>query len=188
MTVHAYLRTSTTDQTNGIEAQRLAITSRFSDVVEHVEHASGKNLSGRPVFTTLIESLADGDTLVVAKLDRFARSVADAVETARLLMGKGVRLVVLDLDMDFSTPIGKLVFSVLASVAEFERDMISQRTKDGLAAVKANGTQLGRPSGVDCEWVASLRNEYGFSIREISERTGYSKSAVQRCLSREGLS
>lgn len=188
MTVHAYLRTSTTDQTNGIEAQRLAITSRFSDVVEHVEHASGKNLSGRPVFTSLISTLESGDTLVVAKLDRFARSVADAVETAGLLMNKGVRLVVLDLDMDFSTPIGKLVFSVLASVAEFERDMISQRTKDGLAAVKAAGTVLGRQSGVDCEWVVRLRSDYGMSLREIAERTGYSKSSVQRCLSREGIS
>jgi DNA invertase Pin-like site-specific DNA recombinase len=186
MAEHSYLRTSTEDQTNGIAAQRLAIELRFPAVVEHVEHASGKNMTGRPVFTELIDSLGEGDTLVVAKLDRFARSVADAVETASYLMDKGVRLVVLDLDMDFSTPIGKLVFSVLASVAEFERNMISQRTKDGLAVVKASGTVLGKPSSVDCEWVATLRG-YGYSHREIAERTGYSKSAVQRCISREGL-
>ena len=188
MTVYSYLRTSTADQLNGIDAQRTAIAARYPVTVESVEHASGKSLTGRPIFTALVDSLKEGDTLVVSKLDRFARSVADAVETADNLMSRGVNLVVLDMDLDFGTPIGKLVFSVLASVAEFERSMISSRTKDGLAAVKASGKQLGRPSGVDCEWVTRLRSDYGMSMREISERTGYSKSAVHRCLSREGLS
>lgn len=182
MTTHSYLRTSTDDQQYGIEAQRTAIAVRFPDSVEHIEHASGKNLSGRPVFTALVDSLQDGDTLVVAKLDRFARSVEDAVAVAGRLMQRGVRLVVLDLDMDFGTPIGKLVFSVLAAVAEFERNMISQRTKDGLAAAKSSGVRLGRASLVDCDAVLRLRAG-GMSIRAIADTTGYSKSAIQRCLS-----
>jgi DNA invertase Pin-like site-specific DNA recombinase len=183
MTIHAYLRTSTDDQQYGIEAQRTAIAARFPTVVEHVEHASGKNLKGRPVFSALVESLGAGDTLVVAKLDRFARSVEDAVSVAKRLMDKGVGLVVLDLDMDFSTPIGKLVFSVLASVAEFERNMISSRTRDGLAAAKAQGVTLGRRSNIDCDLVTALHIK-GMSIRQIVEETGYSRSAVQRCLVR----
>lgn len=185
VTVHAYLRTSTDDQVYGIDAQRAAIATRFTDTVEHVEHASGKNLKGRPVFTTLVETLGEGDTLVVAKLDRFARSVEDAVAVSGVLMQRGVRLVVLDLDMDFGTPIGKLVFSVLAAVAEFERNMIASRTRDGLAAAKASGVRLGRPSDVDCDRVLELRAA-GQSVRAIAEITGHSRSAVQRCLAREG--
>lgn len=181
MTTHAYLRTSTDDQQYGIDAQRTAIAMRFPEHVEHVEHASGKNLAGRPVFSALVESLNDGDILVVAKLDRFARSVEDAVAVAGRLMQRGVRLVVLDLDMDFGTPIGKLVFSVLAAVAEFERNMISQRTKDGLAAAKASGVRLGRTSAIDCDTVLAMRAG-GMTVRQVAAATGYSKSAVQRCL------
>jgi DNA invertase Pin-like site-specific DNA recombinase len=183
VTTHAYLRTSTEDQTYGIEAQRSAIAVRFPSVVEHVEHASGKSVSGRPVFSALIDEVKRGDVLVVAKLDRFARSVEDAVSVAGDLTERGVRLVVLDLDMDFSSPIGKLVFSVLASVAEFERDMISSRTKDGLAAAKAQGVTLGRQSRVDCDQVMILRRK-GLTVREIAAEIGCSKSAVQRCISR----
>lgn len=184
MTVHAYLRTSTDDQTYGIDAQRAAIVQRFPEFTEHVEHASGKNVSGRPVFSALIKSLTEGDVLVVSKLDRFARSVEDAVSVASDLMSRGVRLVVLDLDMDFSSPIGKLVFSVLASVAEFERNMISSRTKDGLAAAKRQGVALGRRSALDCDTVLALRRK-GLTVREIAAETGASKSAVQRCLGQQ---
>jgi len=185
MTVHAYLRTSTDDQVYGIDAQRTAISGRFSEFVEHVEHASGKSLSGRPVFTDLVDSLVEGDVLVVAKLDRFARSVEDAVAVAGNLTARNIRLVVLDLDMDFASPVGRLVFSVLASVAEFERNMISQRTKDGLAAARKSGVALGRASGIDCDEVLALR-EGGMSIREIAAHTGSSRSAIQRCLARKG--
>lgn len=183
MTVHAYLRTSTDDQTYGIDAQRSAIAQRFPEFVEHVEHASGKSVSGRPVFSALIKSLTEGDVMVVSKLDRFARSVEDAVSVASDLMERKVRLVVLDLDMDFSSPVGRLVFSVLASVAEFERNMISTRTKDGLAAAKAQGVSLGRRSVIDCDRVLLLRRK-GLTVREIAEETGFSRSAVQRCLAR----
>lgn len=183
MAVYAYLRTSTDDQVWGIEAQRLAISARFPECTEHIEHASGKDLAGRPVFTTLVQGLSKGDVLVVAKLDRFARSVEDAVSVASTLMDRGVRLVVLDLDMDFGTPIGKLVFSVLAAVAEFERNMISQRTRDGLAAARSSGISLGRTSAVDRDAVLDL-HEAGLSVREIAGRTGSSRSAVQRCLDR----
>lgn len=184
MSVHSYLRTSTDDQQHGIEAQRQAIAARYPDTIEHVEHASGKSTVGRPVFTDLVESLSDGDVLVVSKLDRFARSVEDAVSVASDLMGRGVNLVVLDLGMEIGTPIGKLVFSVLAAVAEFERDMISQRTKDGLAAAAASGVVLGRQSEVDADRVMELRT-LGLTVREIAVETGYSRSAVQRCIKRE---
>lgn len=183
MTVHAYLRTSTDDQTYGIDAQRVAIAARFPVTVEHVEHASGKSASGRPVFIAMLGEAVKGDTIVVSKLDRFARSVEDAVSIASDLTDRGVSLVVLDLDMDFSSPIGRLVFSVLASVAEFERNMISARTKDGLAAAKRQGVVLGNRSTIDCEQVLLLRRK-GLTVREIATETGFSRSAVQRCIAR----
>jgi len=183
MTTYAYLRTSTEDQQHGIEAQRQAIAARYPQVVEVVEHASGKSVAGRPMFTELIGTVQPGDTLVVSKLDRFARSVEDAVSVASALMERKVNLVVLDLGMEIDTPIGRLVFSVLAAVAEFERDMISQRTKDGLAAAAASGVRLGRHSEVDSARVNELR-ALGLSVREIATETGFSRSAVQRCLKR----
>lgn len=187
MTTYAYLRTSTADQQYGIDAQRSAILARFPDVVENVEHASGKNVSARPVFRTLLDTVQPGDTLVVAKLDRFARSVVDAVTVATDLRTRGVNLVILDMQLDMSTPVGELVFNVLASVAQFERSMISQRTRDGLAAAKAGGAKLGRKSSVSadtcnaiCQWY-----ENGYTVREIAAAFNLSKSTVFRCLNQE---
>lgn len=181
--IYAYLRTSTADQVHGLSAQRSTITSRYTPDEWREEHASGKNTKGRPVFTKLLTELKAGDTLVVSKLDRFARSVGDAVAIAEDLARRGVNLVIMDLNLDFATPIGKLMFNLLASVAEFERGLISQRTKDSLAVVRASGRVLGNSSELDCELVLQLRSQ-GLSIRGIAGRLGYSKSAVQRCLER----
>lgn len=184
--IYGYIRTSTADQIHGIGVQRATITSKYTPDVWREEHASAKNTKGRPVFTKLLTELKSGDTLVVSKLDRFARSVGDAVAVAEDLDKRGVNLVIMDLNLDFATPIGKLMFSLLASVAEFERGLISQRTKESLAVVKATGQVLGNSSELDCDAVMSLRAD-GLSIREIAGRLGYSKSAVQRCLERSAL-
>lgn len=181
-TVHGYIRTSTVDQVHGLSAQRHAITSRFPEVDEwHLEHASGKNVKGRPVFSSVIAELKPGDTFIVSKLDRFARSVGDAVAIAEDLDRRGINLVILDLNLDFATPIGKLMFNLLASVAEFERGLISQRTKDSLAVISASGKTLGHPSKLDCDRVYEL-SDLGHSVRAIASALEYSKSAVQRCL------
>lgn len=143
--IYAYLRTSTADQVYGIDAQREAISRLYTPDEWYEEHASGKDIKGRPVFTELLNRLEPGDTLVVSKLDRFARSVSDAVTIANDLQQRKVNLVVLDMQLDLASPMGKLVFSVLAAVAEFERNMISVRTADGMAAAKRSGRHVGRP-------------------------------------------
>lgn len=185
MAVHAYLRTSTADQVNGIEAQRSLILARYPQAVEHVEHATGKSLDARPVFTELISSLQPGDTLVVSKLDRFARSVIDAVTIASDLSARQVGFVSLDLNVDLTSPMGKLAFTMLSAVAEFERDLIAERTRNGLAVVRAKGTRLGRPTvdDVTCEAIMRM-SEAGCSIRSIAAALAVSKSAVQRCIAR----
>lgn len=184
MTIYSYLRTSTSDQLNGIEVQRDTIATRYQTTIEVVEHASGKNASGRPLFTKLLSELQPGDKLVVSKLDRFARSVTDALTIMTDLAQRGVGFVCLDMDVDTSTPVGRLVFTIMSAFAEFERNLISERTTAGLAVVRANGQQLGKPSTLDCDEVYQLVHDRSLSIREAAEILGTSKSAVQRCLKR----
>ena len=88
------------------------------------------------------------DALVVTKMDRLARSVLNAADIMRSAQEQGWSLVVLDLGMDLSTPSGKAMYNMLATFAELERDMISSRTKDGLAAARAKGKQIGRKSAI----------------------------------------
>lgn len=148
MTVYAYCRVSTDQQDNGIDAQKSAINrSGYVPDVWIEEHASGKNVAGRPLFEGVLASLAVGDTLIVSKLDRFARSVVDAATVAQDLVKRDVNLVILDLGVDIRTPVGQLIFNVLAAVAEFERSLISQRTKDGMSEAKRKGQHMGRPKG-----------------------------------------
>lgn len=156
MRVIGYARVSTDEQAAsgaGMAAQRAAIAAeaerRGWTVVELVEDGgwSAKDLR-RPGIARTLELLAAGeaDTLVVAKLDRLSRSMLDfagLMETARR---QGWAVVALDVNVDTTTPSGEMVAGVTAVVAQYERRLIGQRTRDGLAAKRAQGVRLGRPS------------------------------------------
>ena len=148
MTVYAYLRVSTDDQDHGVDAQRAAISKVVQVDEWFEERASGKSLDGRPVLVNLLDRVCDEKaTLVVGKLDRLGRSVVDVLNVFERLQECGASIKVLDMGIDTSTPAGEMMLTVLAAFAQFERRMISQRTKDGLAAAKAKGVKLGRPVG-----------------------------------------
>ena len=152
--VIGYVRVSTEDQGKsglGLEAQTEAIQlkarSRGWEVVRIAKDvASGKSMNGRH---ELLEALADlkahrADGLVATKLDRLSRSTIDFATLLETARKQGWHVVMLDLDLDTSTPTGKLIASVLANVAQFEREMIGQRTREALAVARTRGTRLGR--------------------------------------------
>lgn len=180
MKTYAYLRVSTDQQDHGVDAQRATIIK--SVVVDEwfEERASGKNTTGRPVFTELLDRVcAEQATLVVSKLDRLGRSVIDVLSVFERFKQCGAAIKVIDMGIDTSTPAGKMMLTVLAAFAEFERDMIRQRTKEGLAAAKAKGVVLGRPARVDRAAVFEMLDS-GHKYPEIAAALGCSTRTVAR--------
>ena len=147
--VFAYCRVSTVDQTTEnqireIEAAGFAIQPRRA-VAETI--SGSLQASARPAFAKLLERLEPGDVLVVTKLDRLGRNAIDVRQTVEQLAGRGVRVHCLALGgVDLTAPAGKMTMQVIAAVAEFERDLLVERTQAGLARAKGEGKTLGRPA------------------------------------------
>jgi DNA invertase Pin-like site-specific DNA recombinase len=149
----AYLRCSTEEQAlngNGLDAQRRTVTAEAERRGWQVEVVADEGLSGKYVNAGLrscLDQLSAGraDALIVSKLDRLARSVLHSADILNLAREQGWDLVICDLGVDLSSPQGRAMANMLATFAEFERDMISVRTREGLAAAKARGKQIGRP-------------------------------------------
>jgi DNA invertase Pin-like site-specific DNA recombinase len=123
-------------------------------------------------------------TIVVAKLDRLARSVRHLTNLVAELDALGADLVVTDQGIDTATPTGKLLFHVLAAIGEFERDLIVERTKAGVAAARRRGRVPGRPRALEAEQVARARRlaASGHSVRQIAEMLGCSRATAHRAV------
>lgn len=180
--VVAYLRVSTDEQAAsgaGIEAQRVAINTEVERrgwvLLETFTDAgvSGKSITGRPALADALATVERGDagTLIVAKLDRLSRSLLDFASLMKRAQDVGWNLVALDLGIDLSTPAGEFLASVMASAAQWERRIISQRTKDALAVKRAAGVHLGRRSTlpVAVGLRISLERRQGKSLRQIAQ-------------------
>lgn len=181
MTTIGYARVSTNDQNT--DAQHDALTAAGCDRV-FTDHTSGK-LARRPQLDALLDYVRPGDVVVITKLDRLGRSVGNLVELAAELAGQEVDLRVLDQGIDTSTPGGKLTFHILAAMAEFERDMISERTRDGLAAARARGRTGGRPAKMTPAKLATARQLYDagqHTVAQIADVIGVSRATVHRAL------
>jgi DNA invertase Pin-like site-specific DNA recombinase len=129
-----YARTSTVEQEAGLEAQERDLKAAgcerlFSERVSSVAR--------RKALEEALEFAREGDALVVTKLDRLARSVADLVEIERRLKAKGIALRILALDLDTAMPTGRLMVNLLGSIAQFERELMLERQREGVAAAKA---------------------------------------------------
>lgn len=178
MRILGYVRTSTDEQTNGTEAQRARLRQeakeRGWDLTIIEEHASGKTLARRPVLQNALKRLDAGevDGLVVTKLDRLARSVIDFASILQRSSTNGWAFISLDLALDTSTPNGRFTAHVLAAVAQLERDLISQRTRESLAVVKSRGVQLGHPSTVTAKTSAKIvtLRDSGLGWRQIASK------------------
>src|SRR6056297_1584808 len=136
-----YARTSTLEQTAGLEAQRDALKAIGC---ERVWEEQTSSIGLRESLTGAMSFCRDGDTLVVTKLDRLARSVRHLGEIIEELESKNVGLRILDLGLDTSNATGKLMLNVLGSVAQFEREMMLERQREGIAKAKALGKYKGR--------------------------------------------
>lgn len=165
--VIGYTRVSTAEQAdNGhsLDAQRHAISERAEREGWDVEWASDPGCSGKninPDLARALEKLAGGraDALVVAKMDRLARSVAHAADILRTAQDQGWNLIVLDLGIDLATPQGRALAQMLAVFAELERELISRRIKDGMAQRKRDGKPVGRRRVASTAVVKRICNE-----------------------------
>ncbi len=191
MHVALYARVSTSGQNPEVQLDPLrAYAERRSLVVvdEYIDHGHSGSKARRPALDRLTADarLRRFDAVVCVKLDRVFRSVHHLTSLATEFEALGVDLIVTDQSIDTSTPAGRLLFHVLGSMAEFERDLICERTKAGMAAAKKRGSRIGRPRkvvGPDTFKVQKMR-ESGMSYRAIAADVGCSHRSVQRALDR----
>lgn len=179
MAVIAYARVSTTQQDHTTQVERLRVAG-----AEKVFTEKRSGLDGdRPELARCLEYAREGDTLIVTKLDRLARSTADLYRIVTGLTDKGVAFKVLDdAAVDTSSRTGKLVMGVLALIAEFETEIRRERQMEGIAKAKAEGRTGGRPALVTeaiRKDILKLRKE-GDSIRAIAAAVGLSKATVHK--------
>lgn len=178
--VFGYARVSTEDQS--LNMQLDALTKYGVDEI-YQEKESGKDTK-RPQLALMLSQLREGDKVVIYKLDRISRSTKHLIELSELFAEKKVDFVSLQDGVDTSTAIGRFFFRVLASIAELERDILSERTKAGLAAARARGRLGGAPSKDKKQVEKAIRmyRDGNLTISEISEATSVSKATLYRYL------
>lgn len=148
--MYGYCRVSTDEQAVGLQADALMRAGVACDNVFTDMGVSGAMPAmERPGFAALLAQVSAGDTITVWKLDRLGRSVIDLLETAQMLRERGVHLKSLTEELNTGTPMGKMFFTIIASVAEMERAVLSERTRAGIAAARARGARVGRPPVAD---------------------------------------
>jgi DNA invertase Pin-like site-specific DNA recombinase len=185
--VALYFRVSTSDQTPDAQIHELRIYAEqrgFNIVAEFVETASGATRS-RPELARMMEIVRKRkvDIVLVWAFDRFARSTSHLATTLEEFQALGVDFVSYSQQIDTTTPAGKLTFHVLAAIAEFEREMIRERVRSGMAAAKQRGTRSGNPIGrpkQTASQVSDMRRlrKKGLSYRQIAKQLGVSPATV----------
>ncbi|CAI1241831.1 Putative DNA-invertase from lambdoid prophage Rac [Serratia ficaria] len=183
--VFAYCRVSTLDQTT--ENQRREIeTAGFAVRPQRIieEHISGSvAASKRPGFIRLLDRMENGDVLIVTKLDRLGRNAMDIRKTVEQLVASDIRVHCLALGgVDLTSPAGKMTMQVISAVAEFERDLLLERTHSGIARAKAAGKRFGRPSVLNEEQKITViaRINAGISISAIAREFNTTRQTILR--------
>jgi DNA invertase Pin-like site-specific DNA recombinase len=172
-------RVSTDDQT--LDLQRDVLTrAKCRQIYE--EHASGKS-GARPQLEACLRALREGDTLVIWRLDRLGRSLADLIRLTTDLKSRSIELESLTENLETGLPTGRLVFHVFAALAEFERNLIRERTLAGVKAARARGRKGGRPRKLQAKELKTIRallKTAEISVQEVAERFGVSRSTLYR--------
>ncbi|WP_444965507.1 recombinase family protein [Sinomonas atrocyanea] len=186
-----YGRVSTRDQ--HVDAQRDALAAVGCEQV-FVDSVSGKLASRPGLEKALLSANRAGDQLVVTKLDRLGRSLENLIELSKQLQAKGVDLVVLDQGIDTSTAVGKMFFHILGAIAEFEHALMSERTRDGLAAARARGRTGGQKPKLGPRQVRLARQMYeetgpdgkrAHTVAQIAAEFGVTRPTIYRHLSKQ---
>lgn len=179
-----YARTSTTDQEAGLDAQ---IRELKAHGCEEVFQEQVSSVSHRGELERCLKFIRKGDSLVVTKLDRLARSVPDLVKTIGRLEEKGSTLIILAMNLDTSSPTGRLLINLVGSIAQFEREIMLERQREGIAKAKGEGKYKGRAATAKAKsgHVLELRKE-GQGAVQIAQQVGISRASVYRILESNG--
>jgi putative DNA-invertase from lambdoid prophage Rac len=188
VTAAIYARVSTQDQNCGLQLTELrGYAERMGwPAVEYVEKASGKAGGKRPQLDKLLDDarLRKFDIVLVWKMDRFGRSLQHLIANVQVLDSAGVRFIVptQNIDTDKKSPMGKFLMHIFGAFAEFERDLIVERVKAGVAEAQRNGKHCGRPAKIfQRDQVAVLRKA-GLSWRAVAKKLGRPLTTVRRCV------
>lgn len=174
-----YARVSTDDQ--NLDGQTDALTAAGAERI-YADKISGSKRE-RPELDRMLDQLREGDVVTVTKYDRLARSLKDLLEIVEIIAEKKAGFRSLAEDIDTTTPAGRLVFHIFASIAQFERERISERTREGLAAAKKRGRVGGRPPALTPPQKAEvrrMRDDEGRSITEIAHLFAVSQQTIRR--------
>ena len=178
--IYGYARVSTADQ--NLDRQKDALMKYGVDVLR-CEKMSGTK-KNRPELDKMLAELSEGDTVVIESLSRLGRSTKNLAELMETFNNKNIRLVSLKETIDTTTPTGKLLYTILSSLCQFERDILVVRTSEGLKAARARGRVGGRPKtdAKAMQKAIALYQTKEYSITDITDLTGVSKSALYRAL------
>jgi DNA invertase Pin-like site-specific DNA recombinase len=178
MRVYGYARVSTIDQ--DLTGQKQALKAAGCEVTR-AEKASGSSRAGREELERLLDFLQEGDVLMVTRIDRLARSIADLQDIVRLLKSKKVSLKATEQPIDTSTAAGKAFLDMLGVFAEFETNLRRERQLEGIAKAKSEGVYKGRQPTIDAAKIIALRNE-GKGATEIARLLRIGRASVYRIL------
>lgn len=181
--IYGYARVSTVKQMkNGNSIEDQIAKLKEAGALEVVTDSYSGTKMDRPNFTRLLNRLEAGDKLIVTKLDRFARTAVEGGAIVKALHEKGVTIQILNMGVADNSPMGKLMVTMLLAFAEFERDMIVERTQSGKAIAKANGKRVdGRPKKFKPEQMDhAMQLLENNSFTEVERMTGISKSTLVR--------
>jgi DNA invertase Pin-like site-specific DNA recombinase len=173
-----YARTSTSDQQAGLEAQIEELIKAGADRIFQEQVSS---VTKRDELDAALDYLRDNDVLMVSKLDRLARSVADLMKIIERIKSRNASLRILAMNLDTESATGKLMISILGSVAEFEREIMLERQREGISKAKAAGKYKGRAPTArqKAEQVLELVGQ-GWKQMDVAAELGISRSSVQR--------
>ena len=176
--IFGYARVSTEQQ--NLDRQLDALKKYGCDMIYNEKMTGIKR--DRPELAKMLDRMTEGDTVVIESLSRLGRSTKDLIELTELFQSKGVHLVSLKESIDTSTSTGKLLFTLMSAIAQFERDVIADRTREGLKSARAGGRPKTSPDAV--RKAIKLYNTRQYSVKEIEELTRVKKSTLYRSLSR----
>ncbi|AJY30565.1 hypothetical protein BTM_953 [Burkholderia thailandensis 34] len=181
----AYARVSTSDQTTANQLREIEAAGFSVDKRRVVSESISGSVSAdqRPGFAKLLDRMEEGDVLIVTKLDRLGRNAMDVRATVEGLAERGIRVHCLALGgVDLTSAAGRMTMQVLNAVAEFERDLLIERTHAGIARAKAEGKAMGRPSALSDQQRAEVLRELdaGASVAALARRFGTSRQTIMR--------
>lgn len=179
MSIYGYARVSTIDQ--DLSIQQTALKAAGCEVIR-AEKASGTRRDGRTELQALLDFLHAGDTLVVTRIDRLARSLKDLQDIVHELKAKGVALKATEQPIDTSTAAGKAFLDMLGVFAEFETNLRRERQLEGIAAAKTRGVYTGRKSSIDAAEVRRLYDEEKLGPTAIARQLGIGRASVYRLI------